>query len=483
MIIDMNILELSIRCLLRKRAKTILLLSIVFVTSCFVYAGWACKSANVRTQTEGKQALGASFRMEENEADRHDRTAEAIKKLGGQNGSVDGSHIEQLESGDWMIWHDNSFETLQMEDIETLAGQEGIAEYNITTANIVVNPVNFARIEDPDADQHSDLLGVSLRGNMEMRLDFDVQNGNIEVNEGRMITPEDKDVCVLSRELAELNGLSVGDKLEFNKRKEPETSKVYSVEIVGIYDTIHKMTPVMYGDSYRSENIIMTDLRFPEKPQGCEGDPLYQYATFWVENVDEYDAVKEQIKKADINWKRYDFIDNTGMSDTMAENFGDLDEMSSIILILTVVSGAVIIFLVFLFWMKGRVHEIGIFLAMGKSKSEIIAQMIVEGILIGCVSFMLATICAPALSKSVADYLVGYQVRQQEEQKKAEEGMSGGTEAAEYETEVMGVETEVTGKIMVLSACSILVVILSAALSSCMFVMGQKPKEILSKMS
>jgi len=61
-----------------------------------------------------------------------------------------------------MIWHDNSFETLQMEDIETLAEQEGIAEYNITTANIVVNPVNFKRIEDPDVDQHSDLLGVCL---------------------------------------------------------------------------------------------------------------------------------------------------------------------------------------------------------------------------------------------------------------------------------------------------------------------------------
>ncbi len=505
----MSILSLSIRCLVRKKAKTILLLSIVFVTSCLIYAGWACKSANVQTQTEGKQALGASFRMEENEADRHDRTAEAIEKLGGRNGSVDGSHIEQLESGDWMIWHDNSFETLQMEDIETLAGQEGIAEYNITTANIVVSPVNFTRIEDPDVDQHSDLLGVSLRGNMDMRLDFDVWNGNIEVNEGRMITPEDKDVCVISRELAELNGLTVGDKLELsrcissgdtsrersvcepdyigkpetNSRKDRETSKVYRAEIVGIYDTVHKITPIMYGDSYRSENIIMTDLRFPEKPQGCEGDPLYQYATFWVENVDEYDTVKEQIKKADINWKRYDFIDNTGMSDTMAENFGDLDEMSSIILILVAVSGVVIIFLVFLFWQKGRVHEIGIFLAIGKSKAAIIAQMMLEGILIGCISFMLATICAPALSKSVADYLVGYQVKQQEEQRKADEGMTGGAGVVEYETKVMGVETKVTGKVILLSAGSILGVIFVAVSSSCMFVVIQKPKEILSKMS
>ena len=45
----------------------------------------------------------------------------------------------------------------------------------------------------------------------------------------------------------------------------------------------------MSGDSYRAENIIFTDLRFPEKAEGCEDDPLYQYATFWVEDVNEYD--------------------------------------------------------------------------------------------------------------------------------------------------------------------------------------------------
>ena len=95
---------------------------------------------------------------------------------------------------------------------------------------------------------------------------------------------------------------------------------------------------------------------------------------------------------------------------------------------------------------------------------------------------MLATICAPALSKNVADYLVGYQVQQQEEQREAEEGMTGGAGVAEYETKVMGVKTEVTGKIVLLSACSVLGVILAAVSSSCIFVVIQKPKEILSKM-
>ncbi len=476
----MNIFSLSIRCLARKKVRTILLFGIVFLASGFIYAGWACRSASVQTQTEGKRAIGASFRLEENEANRHVRSSEAIKKIGDNtNGSADGTHVEQLESGDWMIWHDHSFETLQMDDILTLASQEGIAEYNITTANMVVNAVNFMRIEDPDVEQ-PDGNWVSLRGNLEMRLDMDVQSGNIEVREGRMITEKDRDVCVISREIADLNGLKLGDTLGFNKRSEPETAAVHQAEIIGIYETIYKMTPIMYGDSYRSENIIFTDLRFPEKAEGQEGNPLYQYATFWVENVDEYDEVKEQMKQADIDWKRYDFLDNTGMSEVVASNFGDLETMSTIILALVMCASVVILFLVCLFWLGSRVHEIGVFLAMGKSKGMIAMQMVLEGILIGSIAFGIATFCAPAISEGVADYLVGYELKQQETEKNAERDVKLYLES---DTEIVGVQTTVTGGVILLSACSVMGIIVAAVLLSCVSVAVKKPQEILSRMS
>lgn len=476
----MNIFSLSIRCLARKRVRTILLFGIVFLASGFIYAGWACRSASVQTQTEGKRAIGASFRLEENEANRHVRSSEALKKIGDNaNGSADGTHVEQLESGDWMIWHDNSFETLQMDDILTLASQDGIAEYNITTVNTVVNAVNFMRIEDPDVEQ-SDGNWVSLRGNLEMRLDMDVQSGNIEVREGRMIAEDDKDVCVISRELADLNGLKLGDTLGFNERSEAETATVCQAEIIGIYETIYKMTPVMYGDSYRSENVIFTDLRFPEKAEGHKDDPLYQYATFWVDNVDEYDTIKEQMKQADIDWNRYDFLDNTGMSDTVASNFGDLETMSTIILVLVICSSVVILFLVCLFWLGSRVHEIGVFLAMGKRKSMIVMQMLLEGVLVGSIAFLLATFCAPAISENVADYLVGYELEQQETEKNAEQGVKL---YLEDDTEVVGVQVAVTGEVILLSVCSVLGIIVAAVLFSCVSVAVKKPQEILSRMS
>lgn len=94
------------------------------------------------------------------------------------NGSLDGYHQGQLPSGEWMVWTDNSFETLTYGDIVKISEVEGVSDFNITTANTVVNPVNFQRIEDKDVDQNSDQLVVSLRGNLQMKYDFDVQNGN-----------------------------------------------------------------------------------------------------------------------------------------------------------------------------------------------------------------------------------------------------------------------------------------------------------------
>ena len=479
----MNVFGLSIRSVLRKRTKTILLLLIIFITSVFIFAGWACKSASIQTQNESKQAIGASFRLEENEANRHERMGELSEQIGDGNGSTGGYYQEQLESGDWLIRTDNSFETLLIDDILKIAEVDGIEEYNITTANTVVNPVNFERIEDKDVDQSSDQRGVSLRGTLHMELDFDVQKGNIEVNEGRMITPEDTNVCVISREIADLNGLQVGDFLEFNNWKDRESSTIYKAEVVGIYDSISGITPIMYGDSYRSENIIFTDLSFPEKPEGNEGNPLYQYATFVVGNVDDYEAVRKRIQEIDIGWERYDFLDNTGISDTMTENFGELEKMSSLILILVCISGIIIICLVFLFWLKGRVHEIGIYLSIGRTKFSIVLQMLLEGVLVGCVAFLLATTSSPMVSKGIVGYLVDYQAQIQTEDEQLNSNMVLNSSLENDKTEIVGVTVEINRDVIFLSGVSVLGIIMIAIALSCISIMIQKPKEILSRMS
>ena len=45
------------------------------------------------------------------------------------------------------------------------------------------------------------------------------------IKEGRMITPTDKDMCVISEELAKQNNLKIGDKISFNDYHDTENSK------------------------------------------------------------------------------------------------------------------------------------------------------------------------------------------------------------------------------------------------------------------
>ena len=199
--------------------------------------------------------------------------------------------------------------------------------------------------------------------------------------------------------------------------------------------------------------------------------------------MDAYEEVKARIREVDINWERYDFLDNTGMSDTMAENFNDLSDMSSLLLVFVVVSAVLILSFVFLFWMRNRIHEIGILLSIGRSKLQITAQVLVEGLLIGVAAFMLATLTAPAVSKGVADYLVGYQIQLEEEREQADVGMVASSLLSESETQVLGVSVKIGMDVVLFAFLSTAGIVIVSVLFSGIYVMRQRPKEILSQMS
>ena len=358
----MNFFKLAERSVLRKPVKSILLLLIVFVISTLLLSGMSCRNASVEVQDKTRQAIGAGFLLEKNDEYRAKRINELSEKLGEKEGELDGYCQKKIVvngSINWNTGTTNSFETLNLKDIEKISETEGISDYNITTAITAVNPVNFRRIEDTDTDQSADEGGVSLIGNRDMKMDTNVLSGNLRIKEGRMVQPDDTDVCVISQELAQADNLKIGDKLSFNDYHDKENSPAAEAEIIGIYQVSQKMSPLMQGDTYRSENVIFTDLYFPQKAEG-ETSPLFQRAYFKVGNVNDYDAVKERIKEADIDWQQYDLIDNNGNSETMSSNFNDLDKISETMIAVISAAGFFILIFVFLFWIKNRVHEIGV---------------------------------------------------------------------------------------------------------------------------
>ena len=509
----MNLFERAIRSCYRKPIKSILLLLVVCIISLLFLSGMASRSANIAVNDSTRQAIGAGFLLEGNPEDRTRRVEEASKKIQEQNadgqGSYDGYRIKKItENGseNWQGWADNSFESLKLDDIEKMAETEGISDYNITTVPTAVKQEDFERIEDPDTDQTNDFGGVTLIGNLDMTMDSNILSGNVTIKEGRMTAPEDTNVCVISEELAEKNKLEVGDTMKFHPVKEEEP--VQEAEIVGIYQVKESIKPYMSGDTFRSENIIFTDLHFPEKVE--QDDPLYEKAYFKVADVDnyeavkeaikktdidwrrydlidnngnlDYEAVKEAIKKTDIDWRRYDLIDNNGNLDTMASNFNDLEKISNTLLIVVTAASFAILFLIFIFWIRSRTNEIGILMSLGIAKGKILLQILSEAFLIGIAAVALSFLFAPAVSNAAADYLAG----QQEQQAELQKEMDAGKVATDYqapELTVTNVETEITSFMLVADVAGVSVLIIVSTCAAGILIFRKNPKDILSEMS
>ena len=103
----------------------------------------------------------------------------------------------------------------------------------------------------------------------------------------------------------------------------------------------------------------------------------------------------------------------------MSSNFNDLAKVSEMMILVISVASFVILVLVFLFWLKNRVQEVGIFLSLGVPKFRIIGQIWSEAIMITVLSLMLSFAVAPAVSKVTANYLVSQQVQQMQEEEKS----------------------------------------------------------------
>ena len=237
----------------------------------------------------------------------------------------------------------------------------------------------------------------------------------------------------------------------------------------------------MSGDTYRSENVVFTDLRFPEKAEN-ETEPCFEHAYFRVGDVDEYDAVKLAVEAADIDWERYDLIDRNGNLATMSSNFHDLEKISKVLIVLTFAAGFVILFLIFLFWTKNRNQEIGILLSLGFRKVSVIGQFLMEALLITLLSFGVTVALAPVASEAVADYLIAAQVEQAEIQRDRDAGkvMFASQQA---EQTVMGVDVKITEEMWLLSGAGVIVLIVVSIGIAGIPVLRKKPREILSEQS
>lgn len=213
------------------------------------------------------------------------------------------------------------------------------------------------------------------------------RTGELELIEGRHITPEDSWSAVISRALAEQNGLSVGDRFEAGYSPETRAEdpsrpeEPFSFTIVGIFDSTGQQTQLNQAEPSMLQNAVFIDAAAGHAIDS--GDPThsrYRYGVIFM--VDDPRDLEQTVAAAQSNLDMQHFrcvVDDT----EYRQSVQPLERMETTMKLLTVVLvgiGTIILALVLLLWIRQRTKEIGIYLSIGLSKRNILLQLLTESV-------------------------------------------------------------------------------------------------------
>lgn len=294
---------------------------------------------------------------------------------------------------------------ITQEIVDAIGKVEGVVDYNSEdTASYYGAGVDFKYL--PAAfglsyTQYGEASSYTATLSSEKCSKF--QSGKYKLVDGRHITPDDKHACLISKELADYNKLSVGDKI---KMYSLDSDAISEFEIVGIFDG----TEGTSGNALTVDEIpancgyidyaTMFEL-FKKELNGYQQLTIYVEDPVSVQNV--YDKItalpelKGKTLKLSIDTDEYDVVS------TPLESMQQL--VNTTIIIISVVS-VVILTLLLTIWIRGRKKEIGILLSIGKRKVNIILQIFTETIAVAVISFVASIPFSNLIAEKAGAFLV-----------------------------------------------------------------------------
>lgn len=306
-----------------------------------------------------------------------------------------------------------------------------------------------------------------------------------ELKEGRHISPEDEGKALVSEGFAALNQLSIGDTftMRLNDENIPDDIKEnltsHALEIVGIFsvETALGAQSDNAAECDIEENFIFTDTEFIR--DACEDfgyrmDAYVDGATFFVKDPKDLDQVVGQVTELEkYNWEEYAVTKNNKTYEDSAVPLERLSGIVKMMVYIIAAISAVMLSLILFLWMRDRVHEIGVYLSIGKKRTEILGQHIVENLMVAILSFVIAWgICMAA--SGVIEQTVGAAFFAEKEEAAAEE--------AGEETEIPKLVQIGVIELAEVAGIGGMIILISTGISSAV-VLRMKPKEILSLMS
>ena len=451
----------------RKRGKTLILLLTLFVISTFVLTGLSILAAADQSALSLRQSVGGSIKLELDKDNRQNWTYQ--QGVGGALVGYTGTPITD-------------------EDIEKVMSVKGIHGYN-GVGDGSVFAMDFSFISGFSFGPGSDYSRLPSVSNSEYFNYF--QRGAFKLVEGRHITPEDDHAVLISTALAERNGLKLGDTITVQCCYDAGGYPNVSLKIIGIYkSTLDDGGFTTTSTDKRNRLIIdhkaMQEIMMHDVIQYDNG------VEFFVDDPRDIDKIAAQIQKLDLDWSCFKLtVDNTAY-EAVASSLTAMQNMVTGLIIGIVIVSIGILALILNMWIKQRTHETGILLSIGVSKVKIVAQYILETLIIAVIAFGLSYFSSGAIAQGTSNLLFN-QVAETQPIPEIETP-DDGTEYLDitgqyipYDTSDMvapdSIEVHVTAEHLLWVYLLGMAICTAAVVLASLPVVKMKPKNILSQMS
>ncbi len=292
-------------------------------------------------------------------------------------------------------------------------------------------------------------------------------NEEYRLIEGNHIIPEDKNKILISKELAQTNQLSIGDKISLTHAElENENSFFATVEIKGIYEIKNNTDSGLNPTVKKPENIMFSDSQLlfdSDKPKMYNGE-----VSFFISDPLLLDEITREVSKiASIDWENHIIEKNDFKFSKIAEQLENIQKIVSALIGIVSVLGIVILTLIMTLRIRGRTREAGILLSIGNDKKEIIGQFVFETLILLLIGFILSLILFMPVSAVLNDFLFDSMIH------------TASNMESVNQHNYLQVECLKAVMLLLIEICTTtLTVIVSSAT-----VLSLKPKEILTKMS
>ncbi len=351
----MSFIKRAVLYCLRQRFKTIILFLVLTIIAAFILTGIAVRDAAKGATADVRTAVGGKIILD-------------IDMEG---------HMGGAEQYEWGTAYTYNGDQITQEIVEAIKKVEGVADYNVEEAESYFGAgVNFKYLPaafDLSYTPYGESSSYTVTLSTEKCRAF--QSGKYKLIAGRHITADDKYTCLISKELAEYNKLSVEDKI---KMYSLDSDSIAEFKIVGIFDGAEGISGEAYTISDIPANMGYIDYAGWQDIFKDMGDTdFYQQLTIFVEDPLGIQNVYNKISALpEIKGKTLKLSIDTDEYDIVSAPLDSLEKLVNTTIIIISAVSVVILTLLLTIRIRGRKKEIGILLSIGKSKpKDILAKM------------------------------------------------------------------------------------------------------------